>query len=55
MTRTRTGFEISRRWIWLLRTFGFEYSREYQGWVMRKVGRRFGPVFREAVRTAVAG
>jgi len=55
MPQSRTGFVISPRLVWLLRPCGFEYSREYQGWVLRRVGKRFGPVFREAPRIAPAG
>jgi hypothetical protein len=49
--RRRRRHNVSPDHIWLLKVLGFRYSSTRDAYVLRVVGRRFGPVYRVADTT----
>jgi hypothetical protein len=52
MRHPRPRHEVGSTTIALLRLAGFRYSPMRDGWILRAVGERVGPVFRERVTAA---
>jgi hypothetical protein len=46
----RTRRPIAAQKLWILKVFGFRYSRSRDAYVLRVVGNRVGPVFRVGQR-----